>query len=105
VIAGDEVAANQHAAAAQSIKEECESDLAEAIPALEAAINALDTLKPADITEVKSMKVDRWRPREPFNCRIFHHRHFICPIKAKFHYTDPTRTGHGQNPRTLSSTS
>ena len=92
MIAGDEVAANQHAAAAQSIKEECESDLAEAIPALEAAINALDTLKPADITEVKSMKVDRWRPREPFNCRIFHHHHFICPIKAKFHYTDPTRT-------------
>jgi len=49
--------ANQAAAAAQAIKEECESDLAEAIPALEAAINALDTLKPADITEVKSMKV------------------------------------------------
>jgi len=23
-------------------------------------------------------------------------------IKAKFHYTDPTRTGHGQSPRTLS---
>jgi len=58
VIAGDEVVANQSAAAAQSIKEECENDLAEAIPALEAAINALDTLKPADITEVKSMKVD-----------------------------------------------
>jgi len=57
VIAGDEVAANQAAAAAQGIKEECESDLAEAIPALEAAINALDTLKPAEITEVKSMKV------------------------------------------------
>ena len=57
VIAGDEVVANKAAAAAQGIKEECESDLAEAIPALEAAINALDTLKPADITEVKSMKV------------------------------------------------
>jgi len=57
VIAGDEVIANQAAAAAQGIKEECESDLAEAIPALEAAIQALDTLKPADITEVKSMKV------------------------------------------------
>ena len=26
-------------------------------------------------------------------------------IKAKFHYTDPTRTGHGQSPRTLSGTS
>ena len=31
-------------------------DLAEATPALEAAINALDTLKPADITLVKSMR-------------------------------------------------
>ena len=30
--------------------------MAEAIPALEAAIAALDTLKPADITIVKSMK-------------------------------------------------
>jgi len=57
MIAGDEVLANQAAAAAQGIKQECESDLAEAIPALEAAISALDTLKPADITEVKSMKV------------------------------------------------
>jgi hypothetical protein len=31
--------------------------LAEAIPALEAAISALNTLKPSDITLVKSMKV------------------------------------------------
>ena len=57
VIAGDEVIANQAAASAQGMKEECQNDLAEAIPALEAAIHALDTLKPADITEVKSMKV------------------------------------------------
>ena len=32
------------------------NDLAEAIPALEAALQALDTLKPADVTVVKSMK-------------------------------------------------
>ena len=25
-----------------------------------------------------------------------------CLFKAKFHYTDPTRTGYGQSPRTLS---
>lgn len=31
-------------------------DLAEAMPALEAALSALDTLKPADITVVKSMQ-------------------------------------------------
>lgn len=48
--------ANEAAAAAQAIKDDCESDLSEAIPALEAAVEALDTLKPQDITLVKSMK-------------------------------------------------
>jgi len=38
------------------MKAECESDLVEAIPMLEAAMQALDTLKPGDITEVKAMK-------------------------------------------------
>lgn len=57
VVAADEAVANAAAAAAQAIKDECESELAEAIPALEAAIQALNTLKPADITLVKSMKV------------------------------------------------
>ena len=56
VVAADEAVANEAAAAAQAIKDECESDLAEAIPALEAAISALNTLKPSDITLVKSMK-------------------------------------------------
>ncbi|XP_052264555.1 dynein axonemal heavy chain 3-like isoform X1 [Dreissena polymorpha] len=56
VVAADEAIANEAAAAAQAIKDECEGDLAEAIPALEAAISALNTLKPADITVVKSMK-------------------------------------------------
>lgn len=51
----DEALANAAAAASQIIKEECESDLAEAIPALDAAVSALNTLKPADITVVKSM--------------------------------------------------
>ena len=40
---------------AKGMKEECEADLAEAIPALNAAVAALDTLKKADIDEVKSM--------------------------------------------------
>ncbi|XP_026532204.1 dynein heavy chain 12, axonemal [Notechis scutatus] len=52
----DEELATEKAAEAQALKNECESDLAEAIPALEAALAALDTLKPADITIVKSMK-------------------------------------------------
>uniref|UniRef100_A0A8C5CUF5 Dynein, axonemal, heavy chain 12 n=1 Tax=Gadus morhua TaxID=8049 RepID=A0A8C5CUF5_GADMO len=52
----DEEAATIKANAAQALKDECESDLAEAIPALEAALAALDTLKPSDVTIVKSMK-------------------------------------------------
>jgi dynein heavy chain len=38
------------------MKSECEADLAEAIPLLESALKALDTLKSSDITEVKAMK-------------------------------------------------
>lgn len=56
IVAADEALANEAAAAAQAIKDDCESDLAEATPALEAALQALDTLKPADIVIVKSMK-------------------------------------------------
>ena len=41
----EEAVANEQAAAAQALKDECEAELAEAIPALEAAIAALDTLK------------------------------------------------------------
>ncbi|XP_062847578.1 dynein axonemal heavy chain 3 [Trichomycterus rosablanca] len=56
LVAADEKVANEAAAAAKSIKDECEGDLAEAMPALEAALSALDTLKPADITVIKSMQ-------------------------------------------------
>ena len=45
VVAKDEAVANEQANEAQALKDECEADLAEAIPALEAAISALDTLK------------------------------------------------------------
>lgn len=38
------------------LQNECEGDLAEAMPALEAALAALDTLNPADISLVKSMQ-------------------------------------------------
>lgn len=56
VVAAEEALANEAAAAAQAIKDDCESDLAEATPALEAALAALDTLKPADISIVRAMK-------------------------------------------------
>lgn len=45
VVRVDEEAATQKANEAQALKNECESDLAEAIPALEAALSALNTLK------------------------------------------------------------
>ncbi|KAK0140700.1 Dynein heavy chain 3, axonemal [Merluccius polli] len=56
LVSADEKVANEAAAAAKAIKDECEGDLAEAMPALEAALSALDTLKPSDITVVKSMQ-------------------------------------------------
>ncbi|XP_028284148.1 dynein heavy chain 3, axonemal [Parambassis ranga] len=56
LVSADEKVANEAAAAAQAIKDECEGDLAKAMPALEAALSALDTLKPSDIQVVKSMQ-------------------------------------------------
>ncbi|XP_031627371.1 dynein heavy chain 12, axonemal [Contarinia nasturtii] len=52
----DELVANEQAAAAESMEDECSKDLAQAVPVLEDALQALNTLKPADITLVKSMK-------------------------------------------------
>nr|CAI5837150.1 unnamed protein product [Callosobruchus analis] len=52
----DEKTASEQAIVAQTLKLECESELAQAIPILEDAISALNTLKPSDITLVKSMK-------------------------------------------------
>nr|XP_042905569.1 dynein axonemal heavy chain 7 isoform X2 [Parasteatoda tepidariorum] len=56
VVNKDEEHASDRAKESSALKEECEADLAEALPALEAALAALDTLKPSDITLVKSMK-------------------------------------------------
>lgn len=56
IISADEAVANEAAAAAQAIKDDCDNDLQNALPVLNAATAALDTLKPADITIVKSMK-------------------------------------------------
>ncbi|XP_038127258.1 dynein heavy chain 12, axonemal [Cyprinodon tularosa] len=56
VVRVDEEAATIKATEAQALKNECETKLAEVIPILEAAIAALDTLKPSDVSVVKSMK-------------------------------------------------
>ncbi|CAH2067322.1 unnamed protein product, partial [Iphiclides podalirius] len=52
----DQAAAEEQAKEAQAIKDECDADLAEAMPILNAALAALDTLTPQDITFIKTMK-------------------------------------------------
>lgn len=51
-----QVVANKQADDAKAIKDECDADLAEAMPIMNAAVAALNTLTPADIAVVKSMK-------------------------------------------------
>ena len=46
VVKADEAVANEQAKEAQGIKDECDADLAEAIPILESALAALNTLTP-----------------------------------------------------------
>ncbi|CAG9460199.1 unnamed protein product [Pedinophyceae sp. YPF-701] len=48
--------ANDMARAAEDIRAECEERLAEAMPAMEAAIAALNTIKPADMRVVQTFK-------------------------------------------------
>ena len=55
-VAADESVAAIKAEEASAMKNECESDLAEALPLLNSALSALDTLKKSDIDLVKSMK-------------------------------------------------
>ena len=45
IVKADEEVANKQAAEAQALKDECEAELAEALPALEAALAALNTLE------------------------------------------------------------
>ncbi|XP_046303228.1 dynein axonemal heavy chain 7 isoform X2 [Marmota monax] len=56
IVKADEIVANEQAMAAKAIKDECDADLAGALPILESALSALDTLTAQDITVVKSMK-------------------------------------------------
>ena len=55
-VAKDEAYAAEQAANAEAIKVECETELAAAIPVLESAIAALDTLTKEDITYMKAYK-------------------------------------------------
>ncbi|XP_071441952.1 dynein axonemal heavy chain 7 [Hetaerina americana] len=55
-VMADEVVAKEQAKVAQGIKAECDADLSEAMPIMESALAALNTLTPADITIIKTMK-------------------------------------------------
>jgi dynein heavy chain len=55
LVGREAAAAQKEADVCAAMKAECEADLAEAIPILNAAIAALNTLKPKDINEVKSL--------------------------------------------------
>ena len=65
VVAADEADANEAAAVAQAIKDECEGELEKAIPDLEASIAALNTIKSSDISEMKAMKVQQIAAHTP----------------------------------------
>uniref|UniRef100_A0A5S6LE06 Protein MCM10 homolog n=1 Tax=Xenopus tropicalis TaxID=8364 RepID=A0A5S6LE06_XENTR len=87
LVSADEKVANEAAAASKAIKDECEGDLAEAMPALEAALSALDTLNQSDITLVKSMT----NPPAPVKLVM----ESICVMKAikPDRKPDPSGTG------------
>ena len=55
IVSGEEKIANEAAMKSKAMKDECEADLAEAIPALNSAVAALDTIKKADIDLLKGM--------------------------------------------------
>ncbi|KAG2500939.1 hypothetical protein HYH03_000764 [Edaphochlamys debaryana] len=56
LVQAEEAKAKEEADKVTSIKQECEADLAQAMPAYNAAIKALNTLTKNDISEVKGMK-------------------------------------------------
>ncbi|KAF6263196.1 dynein heavy chain 8 [Scenedesmus sp. NREL 46B-D3] len=56
VVREGEARAQDKAAAAKAIKDECEADLAEAIPILNDALAALDTIKESDIAYIKKLQ-------------------------------------------------
>jgi dynein heavy chain len=56
IVSAEESSASEKANKAAGMKNECESDLAEALPLLNNALAALDTLKKNDIDLVKAMK-------------------------------------------------
>lgn len=61
IVKADEIVANDQAMAAKAIKDECDADLAGALPILESALAALDTLT----AQVRAVRMARICPRGP----------------------------------------
>ena len=57
VVKADEAVANEQAMAAKAIKDECDADLAEALPILESALHALNTLTSQVLSDLITPKV------------------------------------------------
>ncbi|RKP19583.1 hypothetical protein ROZALSC1DRAFT_28837, partial [Rozella allomycis CSF55] len=87
VVAAEEMIAEKKAKEAEAIKAECESNLAEALPLLNAALSALDTLKKSDIDLVKAMK------NPPSNVKLV--MEAVCVMKdlAPMRVPDPSGSG------------
>ncbi|KAM3869140.1 dynein axonemal heavy chain 12-like [Diretmus argenteus] len=87
VVRADEEAAAIKANEAQDMKNECERDLAKAVPALMDAISALDTLKPSDVGIIKAMK------NPPSGVKLV--MEAVCVMKGikPDRIVDPARTG------------
>lgn len=75
IVDADVKVAEEAAAAANAIKKECEDALAEAIPILNSAISALDTIKSADIklVQVRSQRGRAQRGRGSAR-QVSHHK-------------------------------
>merc|ERR1719272_2468918 len=56
IVGKEEAECGQQAEEARVMKEDCQADLDKAIPALNAALDALKSLKKNDIVEIKSLK-------------------------------------------------
>ena len=72
VVKADEAKANEQAREAQAIKDECDADLAEAIPILNSALAALNTLTPAVCITLKYTHTSRM-----YNTQIHSHQLYV----------------------------
>lgn len=61
IVKEEEAVANEQAAAAQAMKDECDADLSKAIPILKSAIDALNTLTP-QVCCYFTYVLDAWQP-------------------------------------------